>query len=332
MTGTTVAPPGAIYKHIVAFEISKAELVVNIVPGDVVLRIVNTPAAIRRLLKKEQKRNRDQDIGVMLVTAEATGCYDRDVFAVAHELAIACARQHGSTVRAYARAQGRHAKSDPIDVRMVRNCAADSKSLRLLAKPREEQEALRELMGRRDDLEKSIRAEHNRLETYRLSSVIKAAEAAIRMLEKQRKAIDAEIAQLASTDAEMGPKYALLQTFKGVGPTVSAAVLAWLPELGTVDRGTIAALTGLAPFDRDSGTMKGKRRIFGGRGAVREKLYMAAVSARSHNPVMKEFAARLTARGKPIDVVLTAIARKIVTILNTMLATGTPWRGANAAA
>jgi transposase len=123
----------------------------------------------------------------------------------------------------------------------------------------------------------------------------------------------------------------LLQSVPGVGKTVSRTLLASLPELGTLNRKEIAALVGVAPFNCDSGQMRGKRRIWGGRAHVRRALYMAALVATRHNPVLKDFYARLKAAGKPPKVALVACMRKLLTILNAILRTGKPWNGTGAA-
>lgn len=128
-------------------------------------------------------------------------------------------------------------------------------------------------------------------------------------------------------DAEFAAKDRLMQSFAGVGPVTAATVLAYLPEIGQVPRGTIAALAGLAPYDRDSGKTAGPRHIFAGRAQVRTCLRMAAVSAMRCNPVMRAVAARLTRAGKPYGVVATAVMRKIITILNAMVAQNQPWQG-----
>ena len=327
----TISSTHSGFNHIVAFEVSKAELVVNILPGDRLLTIANHRKAIRRLLTSEAKRNAKHGLGRMLAVCEATGGYEREIIAVASDLGVDCHRAHGSSVRAYAKFSGTHAKSDPIDVRMIARFAQTRQDLRLYLPPRAEQTEIRELMGRRDELNAMIGAERCRLEHQTLKIVVKSIAAHIKALEKQLGLIDDEIERLIAHDQDFAHKARLMRSLKGVGPVTAAAVLAYLPEIGQVSKATIAALAGVAPFDRDSGKTKGARHIFAGRGVLRTKLYMAAVAAITHNPVLRDYAQGLSKRGKPSRVVITAVMRKIITILNAIIATQTPWKHANSA-
>ena len=327
MTTETTPPTRSGFNHIVAFEVAKAELVVHCLPAGTSTRLANTPTAIRRLLKGEARRSSKQRLGNLLVVCEATGGYERALIAEAASLDLPCHRAHGSAVRAYARFSGTHAKSDPIDARLLARYGRDKEDLRLHRPPRPEQAALRELTARRADLIKMIGAERCRLEQARLPTVVRSLTAHLKALDKERARIEAEIAALMARDAEFAAKDRLMQSFAGVGPVTAATVLAYLPEIGQVPRGTIAALAGLAPYDRDSGKTAGPRHIFAGRAEVRTCLRMAAVSAMRCNPVMRAVAARLTRAGKPYGVVATAVMRKIITILNAMVAQNQPWQG-----
>lgn len=316
------------FNHVVAFEVAKADLVVHILPGGTTATLTNDAKVIRRLLKAELKRTAGKDLGPMLVICEATGGYERTVIEIAAELGIACHRAHGSGVRAYARFRGTHAKSDPIDSGVIACYGRDKPDLVLHKPPRPEQAALRELMGRREDLKKMLGAERCRLEHARLDCVVKSIKAQVRSLEKQLAAIEKEVSRLIAADEEFARKSRLMQSFDGVGPITVATVLAHLPEIGQVPRSTIAALAGLAPFDRDSGKTRGVRHVFAGRADVRPCLHMAAVSAMRCNKVMRAFAERLTANGKPYNVVATAVMRKIIVILNAIVEQGKPWQPA----
>lgn len=331
MTTLTTHPTRSGFNHIVAFEVAKAELVVHCLPAGTTTRLANTRKAIRRLLKAEMKRNGADELGPLLVVCEATGGYERAVIEEAARIDLACHRAHGSAVSAYARFSGTHAKSDPIDARMLAGYGRDKADLRLHRPPRPEQAALRELTARRADLIQMIGAERCRLEQARLDTVVKSIKAHLAALEKERARIEAGIAALMAADADFAAKSRLMQSFAGVGPVTAHTLLAYLPEIGQVPRGTLAALAGLAPYDRDSGTASGPRRIFAGRAEVRTCLRMAAVSAMRCNPVMRTFAARLTRTGKPFGVVATAVMRKIITILNAIIAQKQPWQGAQIA-
>ena len=148
--------------------------------------------------------------------------------------------------------------------------------------------------------------------------------ALIAVLQRLLAGIEAKIVLLMKEDADLAEKARLLQGVKGIGPITAATLLGYVPELGSLSRGAAAALLGLAPFDRDSGKIKGKRHIFAGRGEARSCLYMAAISAMRYNPKFKEFAARLKQRGKPFKLVAAATMRKLATVVNAMLRTGTP--------
>jgi transposase len=148
----------------------------------------------------------------------------------------------------------------------------------------------------------------------------------IAMLGKQIKQLEAAIFALVESDDDWKDKMDRLGSVPGVGRVTAASLLAELPELGQINRQEIAALVGVAPFNRDSGRFRGKRSIWGGRASVRSVLYMAALTARTHNPILRDFAKRLEGAGKPFKVVITACMRKLLIILNTILKDGTSWQ------
>jgi len=168
-------------------------------------------------------------------------------------------------------------------------------------------------------------AEKNRMETLSSKPVRKSVQQVIDMLNKQIKRIEKAIAALLDSDDDWTDKGRIIESVPGVGPVVVSSLLAELPELGLLNRQEISALVGLAPFNRDSGRHRGKRSIWGGRSSVRSVLYMAALTARRCNPVIRRFAARLEAEGKPFKVVLTACMRKLLVILNTLVKTNSHW-------
>jgi len=168
-------------------------------------------------------------------------------------------------------------------------------------------------------------AESNRLEATTLKSIRKSLKQHVALLDKQIKSIEKEIADLIDADDTWNDKNQILRSVPGVGPITVASLIADLPELGLLNRNEIAALAGLAPYNRDSGAWRGRRSIWGGRAPVRKVLYMAAVSARMHNPVIKKFSDRLAEDGKPFKVQITACMRKLLVILNTMVKNETSW-------
>lgn len=328
-TETLIAIPQR-YNHVLAFEVAKAKLLVQNLPGAESFEIANDRASVRRLIKKEKRRNARLGIGPLLVVCEATGSYSAHVIAATEELGVACHRAHGSRVRAFAKFRGTHAKSDPIDVRLIGDYALASRNPRLHRPPRPAHAELRELVARRSELRQAKEAEEARVEHVTAKLVADSLRAHIRVLDKLLARIERRIEALMQEDEEFSRKGRLMQSVKGVGPITAATVLAYLPEIGTVSRGTIAALAGLAPFDDDSGESQGRRHIFGGRAEARAGLYMAAKVAMRWNAHLAALAGRIEASGKPFKVQVTAVMRKLLVILNAVLASGMPCRMAAA--
>lgn len=313
------------FNHIVAFEVSKAELVVHTLPADRQQRLVNTAAAVRRLLKAEQRANARLGLGPMLVVCEATGGYERHVIDVAQSLELAIHRAHGSRTRLFARFNGKLAKTDAIDAGLIARYAL-TPDLPLYTPPSPQQAALRQLRQRRDEIGQMLRMELNRIEHASLKRLKTSLTRHKAWLEDELKAIQAQIAELIAQSPELNRKATLMQSVKGIGPLTAAAILAYLPEIGTLSKQTAAAIAGLAPIARDSGQHNGKRHIAGGRATLRASLYMAALVARHRNPALRAFAQNLKARGKPNKLILTAVMRKLIVILNAVIASGQPAR------
>lgn len=226
-------------------------------------------------------------------------------------------------VRDFARATGRLAKTDAIDARML---ARFAEALQPEVRPLPDAQAqeLRSLVTRRRQVVVMLTAEHNRL-SQATQRVHPHLEAHIAWLQQQLAELDQELADLIQSSPVWRARDNLLQSVPGVGPTTATVLVADLPELGNLNRKQIAALVGVAPHNRDSGSYRGKRSVWGGRAAVRASLYMATLVATRFNSVIKDFYARLCAAGKPKKVALTACMRKLLTILNHMLRTQTPW-------
>lgn len=319
------------FNHIVAFEVSKAELVVHRLPADEQVTIANTPAAVRRLLSAEHKRLGKQKDARLLVVVEATGGYERHVLEACATLALACHRAHGSRVRYFARYLGVGAKTDGIDARLLALYGLRSELLRLYKPPSAEEQALKDLKSRRDEIQAMMIAESNRLEHARHASVVRSLKQHLTSLKKAFDALEAEIAVLLRDCRALGEKARLMRSVIGVGPVTAATLLAYMPEIGTLSKGEVARLAGLAPINRDSGKMSAPRHIEAGRSAVRRTLYMAALVAMSANPVVKAYAEQLRSRGKPFKVIITAVMRKLIVILNAIVRSGQPWKYAKTA-
>jgi transposase len=326
----TMPPRQNGFKHIVAIEVSKDELVIHVLPGDRRMRRANTAKAIQGLLRAEIKRNIRQRIGPLLVVCEATGGYERHVLEAGTVFGLDCHRAHGTRVRHFAKYLGM-AKTDPIDARVLALYATNGQDLHLYAPPGAEVAELKALKARRDQLQEMLIAEENRLGRARLASVRQSLQRSIAALSKAMAAMEAEIARLIKVHAALAEKAKLMRSLKGIGPITTATLIAGLPELGSLPKGQAARLAGLAPINQDSGKKRGGRHIEAGRASIRRCLYMAAVSAMRCNPLLKDFAARLKARGKPPLVVITAVMRKMIIILNGILKTGKPWNGAQIA-
>ena len=265
-----------------------------------------------------------------LIVIEATGGYERGAVCALQEAGFAVARMNPRQTRDFAKSMGVLAKTDKVDARVLRDFAdvlarhqARSKYVTPLAEvPRQE---LAELMTRRRQLIEMRVAEQHRLDQAGKSTK-RSIMRVLRMLDKQLQEIDADIDDRMNKHFE--EQRTLLDSVKGVGSVTILTLTAGLPELGQIGHRQIAKLVGVAPLADDSGSHRGKRFIYGGRADVRAVLYMAAVVAIRHNPVIAAFHARLTAMGKPKKVVIVACMRKLLTILNAMLRDRTPWNAA----
>jgi transposase len=307
----------------VGIDIAKRTLDLHCRPENRTLSTTNDPQGFQEILAFLPEPR------TCLVVIEATGGYQRPLvdalLEAGHYVAVVNPRQ----VRDFARGLGILAKTDAIDAAVLSRYAESARPRTLSATP-ENQAQIVELVTRRRQLIDLRTAENNRLETLRSKSVRQSVEQVLEVLGKQIETIEKQIAALLESDDDWNDKAQLLQSVPGVGPTTVASLLADLPELGQLNRQEIAALAGLAPFNRDSGRFRGKRSIWGGRKNVRSVLYMATLSAMRCNHVIKTFAERLKADGKTFKVVITACMRKLLVILNTMVQNNTHWNPQNA--
>lgn len=252
------------------------------------------------------------------VVCEATGGYEQPAVRVCQAAGIPVSIIEAGRVRFFARAQGQRAKTDPIDAAVL---SAYGQTFQPQATPAAspQQQQLAELTQRRRQLIQLQTNERNHAEQYRDAFRRRQSRQLCQILEKQITQCDEAIAALIARDAQLAHKAERLKAIPGVGPVVAATLLAELPELGTLNRQTAAALAGVAPYNRDSGGQKGVRRINGGRSAVRCVLYMATLSAVRHDRILKEFYQRLLAAGKKPLVAMTACMRKLVILMNHLL-------------
>lgn len=261
---------------------------------------------------------------VTLVVVEASGGWELDLVTALAVSGLPAAVVNPTRVRNFAKALGQYAKTDKIDACVLaRFAAVVQPPVRPLKSG--EQARLAAVISRRQQLVDMLTQEKNRRVTTR-EEMRDQLERHIRWLETELADLNNQLEKLVAHCAEWQAKKEVMMSVKGVGPVTATTLLADLPELGTLNRQQIAALVGLAPLNKDSGRKRGKRHIFGGRKAVRAKLYMAALSAAKHNPIIRSFYERLLAKGKLEKVALTACMRKLLVILNAMIRDMEPWQ------
>ena len=263
------------------------------------------------------------DLGPALVLLEATGGLELPLVAALAAAALPVVVVNPRQVRDFARATGTLAKTDALDAGVLAHFAD---VVRPDVRPLKDAETqvLNSLTARRHQVMTMLVSEKNRLGTA-IGAVSPRIEAHISWLEQELSDLDKGLRQTLRRSPVWREKDDLLRTVPGVGEQLSLTLLANLPELGTLNRRQIAALVGVAPYNRDSGALRGKRAVWGGRSRVRAVLYMGALVASRHNPAIRDFYQRLLAAGKPKKVALVACMRKLLVILNAMLKHGSPW-------
>lgn len=265
-----------------------------------------------------------QGVQPVLIVFEATGGYENRAVQALREAGFAVAVVNPTRVRRFAEALGILAKTDRIDARVIAHFArVVQPAVNGPQTPLEEQ--LAACVERRRQLLVSLVAEKNRLAACP-DCVRAGIEAHIAWLEAHLEQLEGEIQRLIGEKPEWQARAELIDSVPGIGPVTAATLVAELPELGRLNRQKIAALVGVAPFNKDSGPKRGKRKIFGGRGGIRRTLFMAALSATRFNPVIRTFYESLRQRGKEKKVALVACMRKLLVILNAMLKKGEAWR------
>ncbi|HLQ31898.1 MAG TPA: IS110 family transposase [Chloroflexota bacterium] len=257
------------------------------------------------------------------VALEATGPYHHAIAYALQQAGLAVVVINPRLTHAFAKSQGYLAKTDRLDARVLAHYAAIT-TLQPRPLPDPPAQALRQLVARRRDVQAQLVAEHNRLEGA-IPAVVTLIQAHLAWLAAHLRAVDQALAAAIAAAPRWLDTARLLRTVPGVGVVSATALLAELPELGTLSRQQIAALVGVAPFHRESGGSQGQRQTWGGRAGLRTTLYMAALVASRRNPVLQPCYARLVAKGKPKKVALIAVLRKLVVILNAMMRDGTPW-------
>jgi len=303
-------------KVYIGIDISKDSLDLAVHASDRRWQFTNDEAGIASLCQMLAKLKPN------LVAFEATGGYEFPLYVALDAAGLPAAPVNPRQIRDFARSMGKLAKTDAIDARVIAQFA--SANLELKPKHIADTQELKETVTRRTQLLEMLTAEINRLRGARQTRLVRI-EAHIVWLKHELADIDRELKDAIKKDPVWREKDNLLQSTPGVGPALSATLLSQLPELGTLNIKEIAALVGVAPLNRDSGRMHGRRWVWGGRAPVRAVLYMATLVATRYNPIILEFYSRLCSAGKRKKVALTACMRKLLTILNAMLKHHSPW-------
>jgi transposase len=304
----------------IGIDVAKAQFEFACLPSGETGTVPNEDGGIRELVAH------CQTLTPTLIVLEATGGYEAALVAALATAGLPLVVVNPRQVRDFAKATGQLAKTDAIDAQVL---ALFAERVRPTPRPLPDEsvQALDALLTRRRQLVEMLTAERNRLLVAR-APVRRDLQQHIRFLERRLREADDDLHTAVKASPLWRVKDDLLQSVPGVGRVVSLTLLAELPELGRLSHKEIAALVGVAPLNRDSGTLRGKRLVYGGRAPVRAVLYMAALVASKCNPVIRAFYQRLRAAGKPANVALTACMRKLLIILNAIARTGTPWQSA----
>lgn len=305
----------------VGIDVAKDRLDVHVRPSGEAFTVARDGEGVAALVERVRA------LSPALVASEATGGFEQVVAAALGAAGLPVVVVNPRQIRDFARALGRLAKTDRLDAEVI---ALFAERMQPTPRPLLDEQArlLGELVARRRQLIEMIVAEGNRarqLESRRLKKRIEHHRA---VLQAELTAIDRELDDTIRGTPIWRETEDLLKSMPGVGDGLARTLIADLPELGTLDRKKIAALVGVAPFNRDSGTRRGKRTVWGGRAAIRATLYMATLVATRYNPAIASFYRRLLAAGKPKKLALTACMRKLLTILNAMLRDRKPWQAA----
>jgi transposase len=303
---------------IVGIDVSKDRLDVAVRPSGEAFVVERNAAGLERLAA------RLKELLPQIVALEATGGFETVAAATLAAAGLPVVIVNPAQIRSFAKAIGQRAKTDPIDAAVIAHFAEATKP-EPRSLPDEATRLLSDLVARRRQIIGAERQRERRVTVLRLKkSIVRLLKA----LEKELTTVDTDIDEAVRGSPAWREKENLLASVPGIGPTIARTLMAELPELGQLGRKEIAALGGLAPFTRQSGQWRGRSFIGGGRPIVRSAVFMGAMVAKQHNPVLKAFFDRLVAAGKPKMVALIAVARKLLTILNAILRDNRPWQTA----
>lgn len=301
----------------VGVDISKEKLDIAIGATKGKWQVNNNPAGIRKAIELFKEK------GASLVVFEATGGFELSFWHALTEAGIPATPVNPRQIRDFAKAKGILAKTDTLDAQVI---ADYGQMMQPKSQPFPDTQELKEMIARRSQLIEMLTAEKNRLKAARRMRIQQDIKTNIEWLKSRLEGVDKDLEKTIKSNPEWRQKYELLESTPGIGNTTAMSLVAGFGELGTLNRHQVAALAGVAPLNRDSGLMRGKRMVWGGRPRVRSALYMATLVATRWNPVIRTFYQRLCAAGKAKKVALTACMRKLLTILNSMLKHNTSWR------
>jgi transposase len=299
----------------VGIDVAKDKLDVFITANEKLITIPNDPLGHRQLLKLLEESRSER------ICMEATGGLERTL---AKTLSSRNFEVNPRQIRDFTKAAGKLAKTDAIDASVIA-LFAQRMQPRITVPLSKTQQNLKDLAARRRQLSADIVREQNRLSSALDKGVQSMIKKMIKLLQKQMKTLETKINEVIQSDDLMQRRAGILTSVPGIGPASVGVLIAELPELGTLNRKQIARLIGVAPTNRDSGTLRGKRTTGGGRVHVRNALYMPTIVAKLHNPKIKDFYDRLVLAGKPKLVALIAAMRKLITIINKMIKEETRW-------
>jgi len=301
----------------IGVDVSKESLDVAIADSEKKWRFNNNLSGINSAIEMIKQTGR------ALVVFEATGGLELPLWYALAEAGMDAAPINPRQIREFARAKGRLAKTDTIDAKTI---AQYGQTFNPNPQPFPDTQELKEMITRRSQLIDMITAEKNRLKAVRRERIQQDIQANIEWLKSRLDGVDKDLGKTIKANPKWRNRFDLLESTPGIGATTAASLIANFPELGKLNRHQVASLAGVAPLNRDSGLMRGKRTVWGGRGRVRNALYMATLVATRYNPVIKAFYSRLCAEGKAKKLALTACMRKLLIILNSMLKQNTPWK------
>jgi transposase len=303
----------------IGIDVAKDRLDVHVQPSGDAFTVTRDEAGLAALVPRLEA------LRPVVVALEATGGYETVVAATLAAAALPVVVVNPRQIREFARATGRLAKTDALDARAIAAFAAAVRPAPR-AVPDTQARLLGELVARRRQLVEMLGAEHNRRRLLEAPALKRRLDAHIRWLERSLHELEGDIDTTIRSSPLWRATEDLLRSVPGIGPITAFTLIADLPELGHLDRRKIAALVGVAPINRDSGTLRGRRMIAGGRAAVRHVLYMATLSAIRHNPIIAAFHQRFVTAGRPGKLAVTAAMRKLLVILNAILRDQRPWQ------